>query len=479
MDNQPPSLPSSPDTKPQPKQHLYYDVSHTGGIGASSKKRSAKMTRMAIAALASLLVLAGGAYVFGYYVPNRPANVYRSALNNTSAGYDQLVKYMTTTANKKSFNNVEAKGTFRFSGSGVSTDGAFEAHSDGKNTSFSGDVGLATSRIRLNGLAKDAANSDSPDLYLKISGIKGMETLYGVPGLDSLDSQWVAVDHTLFDTLAQQSGQLEGLDAKSGVSMPKQADITQAAQVIGAEADKYLFSTDDKTAVLHMDSFVGKETVDGKSTNHYKVTPSKDHLKAFATDLAKALDKSDLNKWAKDSYGSPLSKVLNVKAITRQADNVKRDTTFDVWVNAKTKLVHKIRFSDSRDSAHNYTEFGLNYGGGSEYPFFMRIVENSDGAASLGVFNLSLNTDTNAMNFAVNAKNTPSDATQKTVMAFDFTAKPSSGGVQATAPSDTISLSEALSRVGLGDYLDLLTQGGLNPELTGQTAQDDNFTISL
>ncbi len=478
-----PSTPAYQVVQPQqdtPPQHLYHDVSHPGGLGVPPK-RGGKAVRMAVAGLATLLVVAGGGYVFGVYLPNKPTNVFNAALSNTSAGYDQLIKYASASVDKKSFNNVEVSGDFKAVGGGVSTDGSLQAHSDGSNATFSGDIGVATTRVKVDGLVKDVANSDSPDFYLKVSGIKGLGSMVGLPTLDSLDNQWITVDHTLFDTIAQQSEQAQGLDAKNSVNLPKEQDLTDAANAVGKVADKYLFSSDSKTASLKLDSFVGKETVDGKSTNHYKVTPNKEHLKAFATALATELDKTALNKWAKDNYNKSLSDVVDTKGMADSINHISSTTKFDVWVNTKTKLVHKVRFSDSKDPAHNYTEFGLNYNGGAEKPLFIRTADNKDGIAGVGTFGLTLNTNTNVAKFTIDVTNTGSDASQNSTMTLNLTAKPSTGKVDTTAPTGAISLSEALDRIGLGDYLNLLTQSGLGQQSLsqGSSSQTDPFTISL
>jgi hypothetical protein len=185
MDNQqtPPSYvpPQGP-----ANDHLYYDVPHPGGV---MNTRRGKNKRLLIAGAASALVLIGGGYFFGFYIPNKPENVFKSALNNTSAGYDQLVNYATDEDVAKKFKNSEMEGDYKVAGGGVSTDGTMKAHYDGKNATFSGDLGLGITRLKVDGLMKDVANSDSPDLYIKAGGIKGLGAMYGMPDRDTLDNQ--------------------------------------------------------------------------------------------------------------------------------------------------------------------------------------------------------------------------------------------------------------------------------------------------
>lgn len=462
----------------QPNEHLYYAAPQAGGMVGGNAGHGSKKKLFAIAGTAALLVLLGGGYVFGYYVPNQPSNVFNAALENTGKGYDELVKYASNDDVAKKFKNTEVDATFKGSGSGFSTDGKLTAHVDGKNSTFSGDVGLATTRMTFDGVVKDADNSESPDLYFKVGGIKGMGSLYGIPGLDSLDNQWVTIDHTLLDSYGQQLGAAGGIetDGSDTFAMPKEADVVDAANVLGKEADKYIFSSDSSTAVLKNDSFVGKETVDGKATNHYKVTADKDHLKAFAKELGTELDKTNLSKWTKEHYKKSLSEVVDTKAMADSADKIKSGDKFDLWVNTKTKLIHKVRFSDKKDAAKNYFELGLNYDGGAEKPFFVTVADNKDGVEGKGTFGVTLNTDTNVVKFSVDGADEGDSGFKLKV---DATFKPSDKKVDAKAPAGAITLNQALEAVGLGGYTDMLNQSLSQDLSVDDTSATDPFTISL
>ncbi|HEU4914052.1 MAG TPA: hypothetical protein VFT16_01410 [Candidatus Saccharimonadales bacterium] len=463
----------------QRQQHLYYDVPHPDG--AISQSKAARARRMVIAGAATLLVLASGGYIFGYYIPHQPDSILKTALKNTSAGYDHLVDYVTDEAVAKDFENTKMTGSYKVAGPGLSTDGAMSAHTDGSNMSFSGDIGLATTRLMVEGITKDAANSASPDLYLKAGGIKGLGAMYGLPELDTLDNQWIVIDHTLFDTFARQAEQAQGLGVKDkAVIPPKREDMLEAAAVLGVQADKYLFSSDADTAVVRMDRFVGSEVVDGKQTNHYKVAINKDHLKAFVKDLGAQLDKTGLSEWSKQAYDMPLSEMLNIKDAQSSVDGVKASDRYDLWVNTKTMLIHKMRFADRRDAAHNYMEFGFNYGGGDEKPFFMTVADNKDGVEGKGTFGLSINTKTNVIKFGVDGTDRPVDGSGQTDITLDVTFEPSNDKVNTTVPAEAISLSEALDRVGLTGYLDALSQSLSQLEDLGADPESvDPFTISL
>ena len=464
MDNSQNSTPQMPQPGNTPGAGNVYFGSGPGGTVRHTPSRG---KLLAIAGAASVLVLGGGGYVLGYYIPNRPANVYKAALTNTGEGYDQLTKYAQDKDVAKKLQNTEVSGSYKVETDGASTDGKFKAHVDDKNATFSGDIGLGTTRMTVDGVVKDADNSDSPDLYMKVGGIKGLGAQFGMPALDTLDSQWITIDHSLIDNLSKQVESSQGLNSTSNtMAAPKEEDAVAASKVIGDVSKKYLFTSNKDNAVLEMDSFVGKETVDGKPTNHYKVKANKDHLKAYLKELGKGLDSTNLNDWAKANYDKSISELVNVDEMVKQVDKINSGDTFDLWVNTDTKMIHKVRFADKKDAAKNFMELGLNYSSGAEKPFFINFASDQDGTTTAGKLGMTLNTDTNAMKFELNMDEDTDGATTKLTVNMDM--KPSSSKVDVTVPAGAISISEALQRLGLSDYLNMLSDGSMSQNMQSQ-----------
>lgn len=461
-------------SRPQGGGNVYFG----NGPGGTARPMPSRRRLYAIAGAATVLVLATGGYVLGFYLPNRPANIYKSALSNTADGYDQLIDYAGNKDVAKKFDNNETNGTYKLSADGFATDGTFKAHSDSKNATFSGDLGLGTTRLKVDGVVKDVASSESPDVYLKVGGIKGLGANFGMPGLDNIDSQWVTIDHSMIDTLTQQAQASQGLDA-SKTTAPSEDQVMDAAKVIGEQSRKYVFTANKTDAVFTMDKFVGKETVDGKPTNHYKVHANKAHLKTYVEELGKALDKSKLNDWSKATYKKNLSEAMNLEQMAKDTDNIKSgEDSFDLWVNTKTKTIHKIRIADTKDSKDNYMEFGMNYDGGAEKPLFLNVHTKQNGQTTMGMLNITLNTQTNKVKVGAEL-DSDQDGSNAVKFKLDMTVQPASGKVDASAPDGAISLSEAMQRVGLGAYAQLLG-GGLGQEMPGiSDSSSDPFTLSL
>lgn len=408
------------------------------------------------------LALAGGvvavmvagvvAYMVGFYLPNRPANVFATALERTGENYDKLASYLNDAGLAKKYENGQANGTFKLKSADFSTDGSFEAKGDANNGTFKADMGLVTTRLKVETILKDAPNSESPDAYLKMSGIKGFGTQAGMPGLDSLDNQWIEIDHSLFDTIANQYSQKQDGVMKA----PPKEDMKEFYDVLGNVGHKYLF-TGSKNAVFEMREFVGNETVDGRKTLHYKVGVNKENYKKFAEELDRELDKTKLNNWVKENAdGRSFSAIFNTKKMAKDADTIKADDTADLWVYADDKTVHKVRFSDKKN-AEKYTEFGLGTQDTDKHPIFIKMKQDADTTVDLSA---SLDTRTHSLRFQ--AAYTNGKGTKASSASFDMTVEPYDGKVEAKAPANAMTLNEALSKIGLDAYLNLLVSGQLN-----------------
>jgi hypothetical protein len=471
MDNKPPYTPPTPQNNPAPNggNNVIYSSAPNGVVTNGMPKRPSKGRLFAIAGAAAVVVIGTAGYVFGFYIPNKPENVFKSALTNTGKGYDELVNYLDDEKLEDKFKTSSVDGTFKLESADFSTDGTFKGAGDEKNATFSGDIGLGTTRLTVEGVAKDVDSSESPDLYLKLGGIKGLGESFGMPELDTLDNQWVTLDHSLIDSYVNMAESAGGLESADTMKAPTQEQTSDGARVIGEVSKKYLFTDDEANAVLEMKEYVGKETVDGKETNHYKVKVNKDRLKAFYKELGEQLDKSKLNDWAKEAYDKDLSKLIDSEGMQKSVDDIKDTDTFDIWVNTDTKLIHKVRFSETKNPADNYMELGLNYAGGDEKPLFLNFSSNQDGSDTSGSLKFNINTKTDV--FKIEA-----DIEQKgdsdVAMNLKAEIKPGASDFKAEAPEGAITLSEAFARVGLGDYLELFNQS-LESELNSEATLND------
>lgn len=392
-----------------------------------------------------IVLLLGGGYVFGIYLPNRPSAVYRSSLSRAGDALDTLINY-STTASKKNYKSYTVDASLKSSGD-VSFDATLSGSGDQDgNAKFTASADIMGEKLNANLDTVHVAGSDTPDLYVQLGGIKPILDSYGLNQLDSLDGQWLAVDHTLLDSSLSSLNQNASSVTKA-TSMPSMAQIDDAIAKVQTVNKRYLFSTDAGTAVLTDNKYIGKETKDGRSVYHYQVGYNKAHLQAYLTALGTALDNSSLNTWSKTANdGKSLSEQLNLSSLQDSVAKQSGNYTFDLWVDTKTKLPHTLQFVDPSDKTSSFT-ISQNYTGGTSYPFafgFTGKDATSGDAQNLGL-NITVDTSTNK----VSGKLAVTQGTTANVSAtFDIT--PSQQSVQVTAPAGAKPIANIIAALGLG-----------------------------
>jgi hypothetical protein len=409
--------------------------------GTPKKRRKLPLI---IAVVVLVLLLAGG-YVFAFYLPNTPANMYKTALSRSNIAYDRLVNYATTTqaAHYKGFT---ANGSFKLTSASGSGDGTFSAASDGSNSQGNVNVDIFGEKLNANYRSIVAKGQTTPDVYLQVKGIKTMLDSFGLKQFDNLDGQWISIDHTIIETgLAN----VQGSDTKK-TPPPTYADVKDAMVKFGDVNEKYIFTTDSQYAVLKNEQYVGKSTQDGRTVAGYKVGYDKAHLKIYLDAVGTALDSSGLGKWYQQTNNKTLSSTLQLDEAKKSVDKAKSDYTFNMYVDAKTKLIHKVHFADTKDPANNYFELGLNYVGGSRYPFVFDVHGKEDGSTDVAHMAMTLDSSTNQIDVQMNGSS-KSDTT--TNFTLKMTAKPTNDTLNVTAPKGAKSVMSVLNSLGLGGLL--------------------------
>jgi hypothetical protein len=411
------------------------------GAGKSGRKR----WLLPVIVVVVVLLLAVG-YVFGFYLPNTPDNVYKKSLSNTASGYDKLVDYAQSQA-QAHYKGMKVDGNFKFKMNGIAGDGTVSGAVDDKNGNAKMEADVMGQKFTLNERIITAPGQTSPDMYMQVTGIKSVLDNYGLESLDNLDGQWVLIDHTLFDSVASSATGGEG--AKVGAPTSKQ--IHDALVKIGAVNRDYLFSTDKDTAVLTNNKFLGKSTKDGRQVYGYEVGYNKEHLKAYVAALGKALDDSELNAWAKKvNDGKSISELMNIKSMQADIDKMKGTETFHLYADAKTKLVDRLEFTDK--SADGTTFFiAQGYTGGSVYPFSLGISGSPEANASLA---FKVDTKANTLNVDMNVTSgTKASADEQGSASFHIEATPSNEAVKVEAPANAMPVTDLLNQLGLGSAL--------------------------
>jgi hypothetical protein len=454
-----PVAPSSPSPTPEVSQPVSPVVAAIPPT-PPSKSFFKRLPKAAWAGVVALLVIGGAAaFYFGYYA--NPTVVYNQSLKNTAKGYDKLVTYVEQQS-KLETKAYTGDGTFKIKSNSFSTDGKISVKGSEKSGELKFDFGLAATRVDADIRFLKSASSN-PDIYIRAEGIKGLGTVAGAPEMDAmlakLDGTWIAIDHTLLDSFG---GAVAG-QAPASSEPPTEEQINDALKSLSKANQEYLFASGDK-AVLKVVKNHGAETVDGHKTYHYQMTLNKANVKKYITAQKTALKSSKLNDWIKqNNYQDMVDATFD--DIQQSANGIKESDTFDLWVDAKQRLIYKVRFVDEKNPVENYVDLGLDYTGGDKFPFF--ITGQSKEGSNKTTFTLvaTLNTLDGNTDLKLTVKNTGAEAFD---MNANFTLKPSKSAIKIEKPSGSKPLAEVLSEIGLGGYVEQLQalSGGAAPSPT-------------
>lgn len=454
-----PAVPASPAPQPaeamptyQPPMFSQPIVSqpmtstHPTVAGPHPRKLKKPLLVSGIAVIAAVLI--GGGLVFGLYLPNTPDNVYGSGLDNTGKALDTLVAY-TKSQENVDYKSFDFDGTLKVASPGASFD--FDSNGsidDGGNATATMALDLMGNKGSADIRSVVAKGNTSPDVYFKVDGVKSYLDSNGLGSLDSLDGQWISIDHTLLDTYASQ---LKGM-TPGGVSpetTPSYAQVLDAETKVQAVNRQYIFTTNASTAVLANEKYVGQTKANGRTSNHYQVGYNRDHLEAYAKALAAALDASKLNDWSKQANkGRNLSDVTDLSTMESDTKTARADYTFDLWVDTGTKLVSKVSFTDPESASETFA-VALNYTGGDDYPLVITFNGKDDnGNPQQFTFGASVNMKTNKANLNMNGSTKDSSGT--TTIALNMNATPSKQDITVSAPTGAKSVNEILNELGLG-----------------------------
>lgn len=432
--------------------------------GAFVQKRSGKPRWFLPAVAAAVVLLLAGGFTFGYYLPNQPNAVFSKALSNSGKAVDKLVSYGTDSKNDD-FVAADFDGTLKVASPDASVDVTISGEVDkDANGSLKIDANAAGEKFNAEIRSIHVAGNSNPDVYVKIAGIKPLLDSVGYEMFDSLDGQWVSIDHTLLDSYTSS------LETVNTSEEPTTAQINDAVVKVQQVNKDYLFTTDSDKAVLTNKKFVGKETVDGLKTNHYKVGYDKAHLKAYTEALKKAIDSSKLNDWSKKvNDGKSLSEVADFDSIIKSAEEGSGNGQVDLYVDLDTKLIHSIVFPMSDSTSKGTFTIAQNYKGGDEYPFSIAVANSSSSEKTTAKFDLNWNSKTNKTTVGIDAK-VVSDSGSTTVKG-NFNVTENKNKVTVTAPTGSKTITEIMNELGLGDAF-----SSTSDELTA--SESDLFTLT-
>jgi hypothetical protein len=443
--SQPVVIGPTPGAGPQPGPEVYTSTPPEIISANSQPPGKTKLYKKPLLAvpLALLVLLAGsaGAY-FGYYVPNQPQNIWKTALTRTGKGYDKLTQYAVTQF--KADSGLKLDGKFQTSGF-FSSDGTFSGDSDKDNGEFTASVSAGGVKVNTDVRLLKSSTS-TPDIYFKIDGIQGLGDLVsGFIGpqyknaINNLNGKWYFIDHSLFDQISSGNG--NNLQISS-------ADVNSVLKAIGDASKQNVFTSDPDKMAFTVKKEVGKEKQDGRSVYHYVAGINKDNLKDYINALCDNLKQSNLKKYFNGDAQSTAD-AIGCSTASKSVDNFDTSRTADVWVDLHTKLIHKVRITDTKNK-DNYFELAQDYQGGDKFPFAMNFHSKDSGLTNDSSINLTLDTKANSLEFK--AQTTDSGADNLKASA-ELTISPHSGKVNVQKPDGAENIIQLLNDLGFADIV--------------------------
>ncbi len=421
------------------------------------KRRYSKSEKMMLILLVVIVLLGGSAaaFYYGYYI--NPSVVWRESLNNTGLGYNKLISYVTTQS-QTHYSGYTENGTFSLQALDTNYSGSFNSQSAGGNMtgSLKLDTGAGNVDVELRSIQVPGVSE--PDEYFQVNGLKSVSSFFGPiygPKLATLDGQWIVIDHNMLADLTQELN--KQVQAAAG-SKPKLTwgDINSFLQAAGTVNQKYVFTTNSATSVTKVLKTYGEETVDGNKTFHYKVGFVPAHVKAYVAAMCSALTSSGLGTYlSKENLSSDVNS--SCQSLENAVTKINSTDSIDVWADINTRLLYKVRLSDpSNNPAENFVDIGLNYKGGSVYPFFINAQSKSGKTTYSYSVVASLNSQANAVNVALNF----GSSTDKTInMHASLTVEPTTSQLHLTAPANAMPITTVLTNLGFGQYLTEIENG--------------------
>ncbi len=400
-----------------------------------------------------VMVLAlAAAFVFAYYLPNRPNSVFKTGLDRSGKALNMFVDATTQKAKLDAFKKTEMTAKVDATYQGGSFSGTLTSKFDPTHLDSGLDItakssGDASKVFSARLLAQLQKNSQYPDIYFKLSGLKNFGLDVFLPAIDDYDGKWIAIDSSYLKSLGAPP--ITANDTKK--KQITADDVTEFTKATSAVTADYVLTSSPQRAVLEQKKFIAKETVDGISAYHYEVGINKQHAKDYCQALINKLYETQLlKKMNGDESADSLNsgKKNEIESCQRSAGDIKDDTTFDLWVNAKNKVIYKARFAEKNNN-DAYTEVGQNSSGLDNISLFINF---HDGKAKTDAkFSLDTNLNTNTTQGVFTVVSKSSDGGYNIKVSLE--AKPYKGDIKVSKPNGAIPISEVLKKFGIDPSL--------------------------
>lgn len=451
----------------------------SGGMPpVGSPKPSLSLKRLAPLVAIAVLVLGVGGYIFGFYLPNQPDNVWQSGLKNSGKAIRSVALDLNEKGQLEKLKKTEMIVTGEVKGKDFSATVNSNSKLDTSKTNSSGTVTAKAAgtdmKLSVDLMTDVPQGKVYPDVYFRIGGLKSLGSESLLAGFGDYDNKWITMKSDYIEQMYKTDG---GNSAPANKEQVNSGDVAEAIKAVSDVSNDYLFSSSKDKAVLENKEYKGKETVDGVSTYHYIVGVNKDHMTAYCKALTVKVNSLAIaKKLQSDAQIKEDNDNADKDCKQSTEDFTKDNDTFDAWVDTKYKLMHKVRLYEEKDKK-NYVDFGQNYKGGKDLSLF--VAYHDEGQKSDVKFVMDLNskniTSKGTLTFSSKQAGSEYDGT------FSLEVKPYSGEVKVEAPAEAVDIRDLLGSFGGGYIEDTNAQSlGAHTENTAPlTANDMRRQLSL
>lgn len=430
------------------------------GSGASGGKKKPLL----FGGIAAFVALAGAAFYFLSYAPNTPNNVWNTGLSRSGKAISKVTETATDKQNLDKILKTQVEATIDGDISGMKFNGSLdtkfdEANSDSK-LNFKAKMDDKDLDLGLNVLTNLPKDSKYPNIYFQFYGLKALGLDESAPEIAEYEKKWIAIEADYIEKNIPLGEMPES--KQEDVTAAEMADLVKAVNEVNGQ---YLFTADPVKAVLVQKQFVAKEEVDGVKAYHYVVGINAANAKSYCKEM---VNKVLAQTAAKKTIGDDKTVEELKKEGVKSCDEIKEtQETFDMWMDAKYKLIYKARFADKKNK-NSYVDIGQKYTGGDDINFFVNF--NEAESKSTVKFNLSTNTKTNITSGDITAAST--DENSPYTVKVTIKSKPFDGSINSSKPEGTVSIEEILNKLGIDP-------SSLAPEPTEQTESAEDPASSV
>ena len=451
-----------------------------------------KKRKVIIVSAVSATILAGAvsAFMFLWFIPNQPNNVWSTGLSRTGKQLDALLE---TLQDEESIKKLEksvftVKGTLTMDAQNYSLD--IDSKYDPKNSAstikIAGNDSQAENNFAIDTEVRTQFVTDAvlPNIYFRLSGFDslGIDTMF--PVFAQYDNKWIAVEQDYLKILSDGTAPVNGQENLT------EKDVTTIVADVNTVSKEYVFTNDATKAVIQQTQFIGTEESEGITANHYKAKINAANARTYCSSL---VDKLSQNAAVKKIVNLPEQEFI--AEVQKQKDECDKTTIdeseFDIWIDKKIKILHKVRLYEDLEKAKKeaeaekakceadmseYSDLMVSDGGasfcsyynnkietGERYTEFGQVFKNKDSLLLFAGSKSATNKETSnaRADVTINVKDLTAEGIikanaegdNKYTLDVSLATKPFEGTVEASKPEGAIPLQQVLDSIGLGSEM--------------------------